>query len=125
AGEAEAYGFEAQARWRASPNLTLLGTYAYNHSRFRTGVRDGNRFRLAPDHSLSLGAVVGVDIGPGRLNFTPSLTWQSRIYFDDDNDRPDLQTVQSGALVADLIQDETQGGYALVNARLGYAFGDR
>jgi outer membrane receptor protein involved in Fe transport len=125
AGEAEAYGFEGQARWRASPNLTLLATYAYNHSRFRTGVRDDNRFRLSPDHSLSLGAVLGVDLGPGRLSFTPSLTWQSRVYFDDDNDRPDLQTVATGALVNDLIRDETQGGYALANARLGYVLDNR
>ncbi|MDQ8755641.1 TonB-dependent receptor [Sphingosinicella sp. LHD-64] len=124
AGEAEAYGFEGQARWRASPNVTLLATYAYNHSRFRTGVRDGNRFRLSPDHSLSLGAVFGVDVGPGRLSFTPSLTWQSRVFFDDDNDRPDLQAPPN-ALIADLLQDETQDGYALVNARLGYTLNDR
>lgn len=125
AGEAEAYGFEGQARWRASPNVTLLATYAFNHSRFKTGVRDGNRFRLSPDHSLSLGAVLGVDVGPGRLSFTPSLTWQSRVFFDDDNDRSDLQSVENGALIADLVEDETQGSYALVNVRLGYTFNER
>jgi outer membrane receptor protein involved in Fe transport len=102
----------------------LFATYAYNHSRFDTGVRDGNRFRLSPDHTLSLGAVLGLDIGPGRLNFTPSVTYQSRVYFDDDNDRPDLQAPPN-ALVADLIQDETQGGYVLANARLGYTLNDR
>ncbi|MFC4254762.1 TonB-dependent receptor [Altererythrobacter xixiisoli] len=121
AGKADAYGFEGQARWRANDNISLLGTYAYNHSRFRTGVRDGNQFRLSPDHSFSFAAMFGLDAGPGRLSFTPSVTWQSRIFFDDDNDRPDLQTTASGALIADLIQDETQGSYALVNARLGYA----
>ena len=42
------------------------------------------------------------------------------MFFDDDNDRPDLQTLVSGALVADTIQDEVQGGYAVVNLRLGY-----
>ncbi|WP_114953081.1 TonB-dependent receptor [Sphingosinicella terrae] len=125
AGEAEAYGFEGQARWRAGSGLSLFATYAFNHSRFTTGVRDGNRFRLSPDHSLSLGAIIGADIGPGRLSFAPSLTWRSRVYFDDDNDRPDLQTVATGALIADLVQDETQGGYALVNARLGYTLDDR
>lgn len=124
AGEASALGFEAQMRWRASPNATLFATYAYNHSRFDTGVRDGNRFRLSPDHTLSLGAALGLDIGPGRLNFTPSVTYQSRVYFDDDNDRPDLQAPPN-ALVADLIQDETQGGYFLANARLGYTLNDR
>ncbi len=122
AGKAEAYGFEGQARWALNDNVTLMGTYAWNQSRFRTGVRDGNHFRLAPDHSLSFAALFGLDAGRGRLTFTPSVTWQSRIFFDDDNDRPDLQTVASGALVADLLQDETQGAYALVNARIGYAF---
>jgi outer membrane receptor protein involved in Fe transport len=124
AGEASALGFEAQMRWRASANATLFATYAYNHSRFDTGVRDGNRFRLSPDHTFSLGAALGLDIGPGRLNFTPSVTYQSRVFFDDDNDRPDLQAPPN-ALVADLLQDETQGGYFLANARLGYTLNDR
>ena len=123
AGKAEAYGFEGQMRWRASPNATFFATYALNHSRFAAGIRDGNRFRLSPDHTLSLGALLGVDVGPGRLEFVPSVTVQSRVYFDDDNDRPDLQTVALGALVPDLVQDETQGGYALANARLGYTIG--
>ncbi|HEY5711624.1 MAG TPA: TonB-dependent receptor [Allosphingosinicella sp.] len=124
AGSAEAYGLETQLRWLASRNATIFATYAFNHSRFSSGVRDGNRFRLSPDHSFSLGATLGADVGPGRISFTPSLTWQSRVYFDDDNDRPDLQTPPN-ALVADLVQDETQGGYALVNARLGYTFSQR
>ena len=124
AGEASAIGFEAQMRWRASPNATLFATYAYNHSRFDTGVRDGNRFRLSPDHTLSLGAALGIDIGPGRLSFTPSLTYQSRVFFDDDNDRPDLQAPPN-ALIPDLVQDETQGGYVLANARLGFTLNDR
>jgi iron complex outermembrane recepter protein len=124
AGKASAYGFEAQMRWRASANATIFMTYAFNHSRFDTGVRDGNRFRLSPDHTLSLGGNFGVDLGPGRLSFVPSITYQSRVFFDDDNDRPDLQTPPN-ALIADLFQDETQGGYVLANARLGYEFGGR
>ncbi|HST36663.1 MAG TPA: TonB-dependent receptor [Allosphingosinicella sp.] len=125
AGEAEAYGFESQIRWRPNRNVTLFGTYAFNHSRFSSGVREGNRFRLSPDHTFSIGGQFGLDLGRGRLSFVPSLTYQSRVFFDDDNDRPDLQTVASGSLIADTIQDEVQGGYVLVNARLGYTFNDR
>lgn len=124
AGEATSYGFEGTMRWRASPNATFFATYAYNHSRFTFGVRDGNRFRLSPDHTLSLGAQFGVDVGPGRLSFVPSVTYQSRIFFDDNNDIPALQQPPN-ALVPDNIQDETQGGYALVNARLSYTLSDR
>ncbi|OYW45544.1 MAG: TonB-dependent receptor [Sphingomonadales bacterium 12-68-11] len=119
AGEAESYGAELQARWRADANVELFATYAYNHSRFEAGIREGNRFRLSPDHTASFGLTAGFDAGPGRVDFTPSVTYQSEIFFDDDNDRPDLQAPPR-ALVADLVQDERQGSYALVNARLGY-----
>lgn len=119
AGKAESYGFEGQARWVPNETISLFATYAYNHSRFKSGVRDGNRFRLSPDHSASIGAILSVPAGPGRISFTPSLTWQSKVFFDDDNDRSDLQQPPA-ALVADLVQDEWQGSYALANARLGY-----
>ena len=125
AGEAEAYGFEAQLRWRAGRHATVFATYAWNHSRFTTGVRDGNRFRLSPDHTFSLGGQFRVALGAGELQFVPSLTYQSRVFFDDDNDRPDLQTVAGGALIADLFQDEVQDGYVLANARLGYTLNER
>lgn len=124
AGAATAYGFEGSMRWRASPNATFFATYAYNHSRFTFGVRDGNRFRLSPDHTFSLGAQFGVDIGRGRLSFVPSVTYQSRIFFDDNNDIPALQQPPN-ALVPDNVQDERQGGYALVNARLSYTLSER
>ncbi|MBB5987080.1 TonB-dependent receptor [Sphingobium lignivorans] len=119
AGRAESYGFEGQVRWMPNDVLSLFATYAYSHGRFKTGVREDNRFRLNPDHSASLGAIVSVPAGPGRVSFSPSVTVQSKIFFDDDNDRPDLQQPPA-ALVADNIQDEYQDGYALVNARLGY-----
>ena len=120
AGRAETYGLEGDMRYVPNDTIALIATYAYNHSRFKTGVRDGNRLRLSPDHSASIGAIIGVPVGPGRVTFTPSLTWQSKVFFDDDNDRPDLQQTANGALVADNIQDEVQKGYALANARIGY-----
>ena len=119
AGRARSYGFEGQIRWTPTRDMTVFATYAYNHSRFRSGAYEGNHFRLSPDNAASFGAIVGVPLGDGRITLTPSVTYQSRVYFDDDNDRPDLQQPPA-ALVADNIQDETQGSYALVNARLGY-----
>ena len=64
-------------------------------------------------------------VGPGRIEFSPTYTYQSKVFFDDDNDRPDLQTVADGKLVPDLFQDEVQKGYGLMSARLGYVLFDR
>jgi iron complex outermembrane recepter protein len=116
AGRAESYGFEGQLTWRAAEWANVFGTYAWNHSRFASGARDGNRFRLSPDHSASFGVALSVPAGPVKIDFTPSVTWQSRVFFDDDNDLPALQV---GNLVPDTVQDELQDGYALVDARLG------
>jgi outer membrane receptor protein involved in Fe transport len=53
------------------------------------------------------------------VSFTPTLTYRSRFYFDEDNDRPELQQPPK-TLVADKAQDEVQPGYALMNLRVGY-----
>jgi len=117
AGRAESYGFEGQVNWRPADWVSLFGSYAYNHSRFAAGARDGNRFRLSPDHSAALAVQFKVPAGPVKIDFTPSVTWQSKVFFDDDNDLPALQV---NNLVPDLVQDEVQGSYALVDARLGF-----
>ena len=122
AGEAASYGVEAQVRYNPSRAIRLFANYAYNHARFTTGLRDGNRFRLSPDHTFSAGGTFGADVGPGRIDFTPSVTYQSKVYFDDDNDLPELQTVARGKIVPDLFRDEFQNGFALVSARLGYTY---
>ena len=119
AGEAKAYGFEGQLRFVALDNLDLFATYAYNHNRFQTGIRDGNHFRLSPDHSASVGADFRTDLMGGELSIRPTFTWQSKIYFDDDNDLPALQQPPR-ALVADNIQDEVQKSYGLANLRVEY-----
>lgn len=120
AGEATSYGFEGQAYLAASDWLDVFGTYAYNRSRFDTGEYDGNRFRLSPDHQASIGATARFALGQGELRITPTYTWQSEVFFDDNNDRPELQTVARGAFVADLIQDEVQDSYGLLNLRVAY-----
>ncbi|WP_213982101.1 TonB-dependent receptor [Sphingomonas sp. dw_22] len=116
AGKAESYGFEGQVNWKPVSWADVFGTYAYNHSRFSAGAREGNHFRLSPDHSASFGVSLKAPAGPVKLDFTPSVTWQSNVFFDDDNDIPALQT---GNLIPDTVQDETQKSYALVDLRVG------
>lgn len=121
AGRAESYGFEGQLTWKPTDWMNVFGTYAWNHSRFTTGARDGNHFRLAPDHSASLALQFAVPAGPVKIDFMPSFTWQSKVFFDDDNDLPALQT---GNLIPDTVQDEFQKSYGLVDARLGVETAD-
>lgn len=120
AGEATAYGFEGALQWRPVDALTIFGTYGYNHARFETGAREGNRFRLSPDHTVSLGLTYEVPVaGVGIFSLTPTYSWQSEVYFDDNNDRSDLQPSTLPGL-RDRAVDEVQGDYGLLNLRLRY-----
>lgn len=119
AGEADAIGLEGQFDWRLSERIGLQGTYAFNEARLRTGARDGNRFRLSPDHSASLALDVRGPAPGGGFFIRPTLTWQSSVFFDDDNDRADLQ-VRSPLQFSDFVVDERQSAYGLVNLRIGY-----
>lgn len=118
AGEASSYGFEGQVFFSASDAFDLFATYGYNHSRFETGLYDGNKFRLSPDHRASLGAVWRMAVPGGELEVQPTYTWQSEVFFNDDNDIPALQTT---AFVPDLVQDEVQEAYGLMNLRIRFA----
>ena len=117
AGEATAYGFEGQARWAASEAIDQFATYAYNRSRFEAGIFDGNRFRLAPDHRASVGLTWSIPFAGGGFEIQPTYSWQSETFFDDDNDRTDLQT---GNFVPDTAVDEVQESYGLLNLRVRY-----
>ncbi len=114
AGEASSYGYEGQGSWRPSENFAAFATYAYNHSRFDVGAFEGNRFRLSPDHSWSVGMRISANVLGGEIAAVPTYTWQSKVFFDNNNDRSDLQA-------ADRIVDEFQDAYGLLNLRLSYA----
>lgn len=114
AGEASSYGYEGQGSWRPSDNFSVFATYAYNHSRFDIGAFEGNRFRLSPDHSFSVGARISANVMGGEIAIVPTYTWQSKVFFDNNNDRSDLQA-------ADRIVDEFQDSYGLMNLRVSYA----
>ncbi|WP_454718027.1 TonB-dependent receptor [Caulobacter segnis] len=117
AGKAKAYGFEGEARIQAGDFWTLFGTYAYNHARLESGLREGNHFRLSPDQTFSVGAAFSREALGGKLTFTPTYTWRSKMFFDDDNDRSDLQ---SAGLFPDTKVDEFQSAYGLMNVRVGF-----
>ncbi|HWQ86449.1 TonB-dependent receptor [Brevundimonas sp.] len=121
AGEATAYGFEGQAFFSPMDSLDLFATYAYNHSRFEAGIFDGNKFRLSPDHRASVGLTWRVPLFGGEFEVQPTYSWQSETFFDNDNDRADLQT---GNFVPDTAVDEVQEAYGLLNLRVRYAPSD-
>lgn len=117
AGEAKSYGFETQANFAVTPDFDLFATYAYNHSRFENGIYDGNQFRLSPDNAASIGATWRLPVSGGAIVVQPTYTWQSKVFFSDDNDIPALQ---SRNIVRDLVQDEYQDAYGLLNLRVRY-----
>lgn len=146
AGAAEAPGFEGQLSIRPVDWFNLGANYAYNGFEFTTGARRGNQGRLSPRHSSALFAEFNWPLGEtARAYLRPSYTWQSKVFFDDDNDRPELQCRPQAALglmaagqtrsaacaalsptlpanVAnfdDVAQDEFQDAYGLFNLRLG------
>ncbi len=121
AGKAKAYGFEGEARVQADDYWTLFATYGYNHARLKTGLREGNHFRLSPDSTFSVGAAFSHEALGGKLTFTPTYTWRSKMFFDDDNDRSDLQ---SAGLFPDTKVDEYQNAYGLLNVRVGFGAAD-
>lgn len=113
AGRAHSIGFEGTLRYAPCDAFNLFGTYAYNDAKFNDTDEDGeaqeyagNQFRLTPKHSLSLGANLTIPTSSTAfVYFTPTYTWKSKVYFDDDND-----------------EELTQGGFGLLNFSLGYHF---
>lgn len=117
AGEASATGFEGQVFWSPAASLDLFANYGFNDAQFDNGIYKGNRFRLSPEHKAAIGATVRLPVFGGGLEIQPSYTWQSEIFFNDDNDIPALQTTN---FVPDTVQDEKQEAYGLLNLRVRY-----
>lgn len=128
AGNASGPGFEASATVFAADWATLFANYAYNGVEFddkgddgQEQARAGNRFRLAPENAYTIGAEFTCECKWGEWSFIPVYSWKGEMFFDDDNDRPDLQppdpiTNPTG----DLVQDEVEDGYGLLDLRLTF-----
>ncbi|GAB3278762.1 TonB-dependent receptor [Parahaliea aestuarii] len=119
AGEADATGFEAQFNYLASEAVNLFASYGYNKARLRSGAYDGNQFRNSPDHKFSLGANLALPLFGGSLELSPVYSWQSEMFFFDDNDKPELQQ-RVPAAYSDTRVDEFQDSFGLLSARLSY-----
>lgn len=113
-GRARGRGFETNVEADVADWLTLFATYGFTDARFANRDEDGlpqayagNTPRLTSKHTASLGGTVTVRTdGGGAVFFTPLLTYRSAYYFEDDN-------AQNGGSLR-------QGGFALLNLRLGY-----
>lgn len=109
AGNASAFGFEASLQAILFPGFTAFANYGFIDATFddtddsgNPQLFAGNQFRLTPRHSFAAGFTYLRSINQFNLFLTPSVTWKSRVYFENDN-RPDL----------------SQDAYALVNLRAG------
>lgn len=113
AGRAHSFGVEVSLRYVATNWLSIFGNYSYIDGKFNDEDQDGNkqayagnRFRLTPEHSFSLGADLHYNVNSNNmLFFRPSYTWKSKVYFEDSNE-PEL----------------TQDAYGLCNFNLGWRY---
>lgn len=113
AGRARGQGFEGTLQTVVTHDLTVFATYGFTDAKFSAKDDDGqpqayagNTFRLTSRHTLSLGGTLTVPVQRGAVFITPTLTYRSEHFFQDDNDS------NGGTL--------RQGGFTLVNLRIGY-----
>lgn len=120
AGEATQYGFEAEVFSSVAPWADVFVTYGYNFAEFDgDGLEfDGNAFRLNPEHALSVGGQFSWEVaGAGSVTLVPTYTWQSEIFFDNNNDNDVADG--DGRAFGNAV-DEVQDAYGLANVRLRF-----
>lgn len=121
AGRAHLYGVEAALTWSPIRELTFFGNYSYIEGKFNDKDENGNkqeyagnRFRLMPKNSFTIGADFELCAGKaGSFYFRPTYTFKSKIYFNDDN-----QPAQTAYGTYEL----SQKGYGLCNFTLGWRY---
>lgn len=116
AGKAHSFGLEAGLKWSPVRKLVLFGNYAYIDGKFNDKDGNGNpqqyagnRFRLTPEHSFSLGADAMLPLRNRMgLFLRPSFAYKSKVYFEDSNE-----------------EELTQSGYGTLNFVAGWQFKPR
>ena len=114
AGNATGTGFEFTFTAVVNQYLTIFGNYAWIDATFDDEDDDGNpqqfagnRFRLTPENAYAIGFDIKSDLSDSATLFiTPSYSWKSDVFFEDDND-PLL----------------TQDAYGLLNLKAGVKLG--
>lgn len=120
-GEATAFGFETTIRANLLRGLSVFGNYGLVDATIDDEDSDGNpqelagnRFRLTPKHSFSVGADLEKQLS-GEVGFfvSPSYTWKSRVFFEEDN-QEGIEQEGYGLL-------HLKGGFRLFDNRLELA----
>ncbi len=112
-GESSATGFEAAVSYNVSNSVSVFANYGYIDATFDDEDSDGNpqalagnTFRLTPKHSFSAGLNINAPIsGDLSFNLTPTISYKSRVFFEEDN--------------SDLI---SQDAYSLLNVKAGLTY---
>lgn len=112
--------------------LDVFASYGYNRGRFNETDAEGNaqefggnRFRLSPDHSLSIGATAIAQTAYGNWFLTPTYTWQSNVFFQDENDEAfNVVDPTSGATIFS-VPSISQEAFGLLNLRTGLRLDDQ
>lgn len=129
AGTADSKGVETQLTWRASDFLTIHANHAWNESRFdetddngNPQVFGGNRFRLSPDYTASVVARFTIPFASGNLYLVPTASYQSEIFFEDDNQQEYVVFDPATGGVLFEVPGVRESQYTLFNVRAGFEF---
>ncbi|MEO0981668.1 MAG: TonB-dependent receptor [Pseudomonadota bacterium] len=125
-GSADSVGVELGFEAQPVDELTIFGTYGYNRGRFDETDADGNpqifggnQFRLSPDHAFSIGMTYERPTDFGSWYFTPTYTWKSEVFFEDENQEAfDVIDPASGATVFS-VPAISEEAFGLLNLRVG------
>lgn len=115
AGEATALGFETAVSYNFSNTVSVFANYGFIDATFDDEDSDGNpqelagnTFRLTPRHAFSAGINVSAPFAQDwRFDFTPTFSYKSRVFFEEDNQETDLIS---------------QDAYGLLNLRVGFTY---
>ena len=118
AGEAELYGFEAEATIVPIERLRINASVGYSHSKFRNvpvavGPINGNKLPFSPEVTFNVGAEYGFEIEGFKATPRVDYKYQSRTYFTAFNDN-------FGPGTNDGI-GEQQGPLGLLSARITFS----